>query len=193
MPEGVHDSRADELDLLKRARDLEEAALGAIFDAFYVPLYRYIYRHIGSGQTAEDLAAEVFRSFLEALREGKGPTSYLRAWLYRVAHNLIVDELRRRPRTEHERLSEEEGTTGQEVGEQVQQSIEREHARRALKQLTEKQRLVLELRFFHGLETDEIAKMLNLSSNTVKALQFRGLQAIRRHLKNTGALDETDS
>ena len=193
MPDGMQDLPPNEQELLKRARDLEEAALGAIFDAFYVPLYRYIYRRIGIGQTAEDLAAEVFRSFLEELRAGKGPTSYLRAWLYRVAHNLIVDELRRRPRTEHDRLDEEAGSNGPEVGEQVQRSIEREQARRALRQLTDKQRLVLELRFFHGLETDEIARMLSLSTGTVKALQFRGLQAMRKHLRDSGALNEMDS
>ena len=193
MPDGRQAAAPNEQDLLKRARELEEAALGAIFDAFYVPLYRYIYRRIGSGQTAEDLAAEVFRSFLEELRAGKGPTSYLRAWLYRVAHNLIVDELRRRPRTEHDSLSDEEGGGGQEIGDQVQRSIESEHARRALKLLTDKQRLVLELKFFRGLETDEIARALNMSVGTVKALQFRGLQAMRRQLRITGALDEMDS
>ena len=193
MPDGMQELPPNEQELLKRARDLEEAALGAIFDAFYVPLYRYIYRRIGIGQTAEDLAAEVFRSFLEELRAGKGPTSYLRAWLYRVAHNLIVDELRRRPRTEHDHLDEEAGSGGPGVGEQVQRSIEREQAQRALRHLTDKQRLVLELRFFQGLETDEIARMLSLSAGTVKALQFRGLQALRKHLLDDGALNEMDS
>jgi len=192
MPEGKSTTRADEQDLLQRARRLDEAALGAIFDSYYEPLYRYIYRHIGVGQTAEDLAAEVFRTFLEQLKAGRGPDSFLRAWLYRVAHNLMVDELRRKPHLDHERLEESLHDTGPEVNEQVQRSIERQNAHAALQHLTGKQRAVLELKYLQGLELDEIAKSLNMSIGTVKALQFRGLQAMRRYLRQIGALDEND-
>src|SRR5688572_18145816 len=95
MPENKGASQPNEQDLLKLARKLDDSALSAIFDAYYEPLYRYIYRHVSVSNTAEDLVAEVFRRFLEELKNQRGPATYLKAWLYRVAHNLIVDEIRR--------------------------------------------------------------------------------------------------
>ena len=187
MPEDRGSTRVDEQDLLQRARRLDESALSAIFDAYYEPLYRYIYRHIGVSLTAEDLAAEVFRSFLEELKIQRGPTTYLKAWLYRVAHNLIVDELRRNIHREYEPLDEDRHAADPEVTEQVQQLTQQ-----ALQQLTDKQRTVLVLKYLQGLETEEIAQTLNLSIGTVKALQHRGLQAMRQHLKQIGILNETD-
>lgn len=192
MPEDRGATQADERNLLERARRLDESALSAIFDAYYEPLYRYIYRHIGISLTAEDLVAEVFRSFLEQLKTRRGPTTYLKAWLYRVAHNLIVDEVRRNKHREHEPLDEGRHATGPEVTEQVQQSIAQQMTQHALQQLTDKQRAVLVLKYLQGLEIEEIAQTLNMSIGTVKALQHRGLQAMRRHLKQTGILDETD-
>lgn len=191
MPDNASNRRADEDDLLRRARTLDESALGAIFDAYYEPLYRYVYRHLGSGPQAEDLAAEVFHSFLAELRHGRGPTTYLRGWLYRVAHNLMVDEVRRN-RHEHELLDEERRAPGHDVGDQVQSALAQQDAKRALKQLTDKQRAVLELKYLQGLQIDEIAQALKMTTGTVKALQHRGLQAMRRFLKHSGAIDETD-
>ena len=192
MPEEKGPVRVDEQDLLQRARRLDESALSAIFDAYYEPLYRYIYRHIGVSLTAEDLAAEVFRSLLEELRRQRGPTTYLRAWMYRVAHNLIVDELRRNKHRDHEPLDEDRHAADPAVTEQVQKSIDHQMTQRALQQVTEKQRAVLVLRYLQGLEIEEIAETLSISIGTVKALQHRGLQAMRRHLRKNGILDVTD-
>ena len=192
MPEDQGDARVDEQDLLRRARQLDESALGAIFGEYYEPLYRYIYRHIGVKLTAEDLASEVFRSLLEELKIQRGPTTYLRAWLYRVAHNLIVDELRRSKHREHEPLDEDRHAADPKVSEQVQQSMAQQLTLRALQQVTEKQRAVLVLRYLQGLEIEEISQTLKMSIGTVKALQHRGLEAMRRHLKQIGILDDTD-
>src|SRR3989304_5540460 len=162
-------ANADQRDLLERARKLDESALGEIFDAYYQPLYRYVYRHIGVSLTAEDLVAEVFRSFLEELKLQHGPTTSLRAWLYRVAHNLVVDELRRNKHREHEPLDEERHASDPEVGEQVLQSMAQQTTQRALEQLTGKQRDVLVLKYLQGLGVEEIAQTLNMSITTVKA------------------------
>jgi RNA polymerase sigma-70 factor (ECF subfamily) len=192
MPEGRGTTRIDESELLEGARRLDETALRTIFDVYYEPLYRYIYRHIGVSLTAEDLVADVFRSLLEQLQAQRGPTTYLKAWLYRVAHNLIVDELRRNKHRDHDELDEEWSAHGAQVQDEVQQSFARQVTNDALQGLTDKQRAVLELKYLHGLDAPEIAQTLKMSVGTVKALQHRGLQAMRRQLKQKGVLDETD-
>jgi RNA polymerase sigma-70 factor (ECF subfamily) len=192
MPEGKGITQADEKDLLQRAQRLDESALSEIFDAYYEPLYRYVCRHIGISPAAEDLVADVFRRFLEELKLQRGPTSFLRAWLYRVAHNLVVDELRRYKHQNYEPLDEDQPTADPEVVEQVQQSLMQQMTYQALQQLTEKQRSVLILKYLQGLEIEEIAQVLKMSTGTVKALQHRGLQTMRRYLNQIDDLDETD-
>lgn len=181
--------RPPDSDLLQRAQRLEESALAEIFDRYYQPIYRYLYHHLGHTPTAEDLTAEVFRRFLEALHRNRGPNAYLQAWLYRVAHNLLVDELRRRKFQEQDALEENFPDAAPTVGWEVQQSLTRRAVRSALNALSPKQRTVLTLKYLEDMENDEIARVLNLSEGAVRALQQRGLRALQRRLKRRGVLD----
>lgn len=182
----------DERELLRQARALDEAALGAIFDTYYPRLYRYIYHHLGHAATAEELAAEALTRLLEQLAGGGGPTRHLRAWLYRVAHNLVVDESRRRVHRDHEALDEGSVSGGANVAQQAEAAILHHQARAALDELTPQQRAVLVLKFLEGYENREISHILEISVGAVKALQHRGLAAMRRHLLRAGAITEEE-
>lgn len=192
MTHGRRKASDEEQDLLRRSRTLDEAALRAVFDAYYDPLYRYIYRHLRHEQSSEDVTAEVFRSFLEQLNLGRGPTSYLKAWLYQVAHNLVVDELRRAKYRDHVPLNEEMQIPALQVGRQEENASAQQAINLALQSLTEKQRDVLILKFLHNLENEEIAYTLKMTVGTVKALQYRGLQAMRRHLTRQKGFEPND-
>jgi len=172
-----------EKDLLRRARAFDEDALAQVYDKFYAPIYRYVYHHLGDVRTAQDLTGEVFRRFLEALREGRGPRRHLQAWLYRVAHNLVVDELRRFQHRDHLPLDAAR-TVASEVDpeEQAEIHLARERARAALNRLTPDQRQVIILRFLEGLSINEVAHIVGKPAGAVKALQHRALNALRRHL-----------
>jgi len=176
----------DEQELLRLARVLDESALTTIFTTYYQPLYRYIYHHIGHAATAEELAADVFTRFLEQIRAKRGPDRHLKAWLYRVAHNLVVDELRRRKHRDHDELDERIVADERDVAEETHLAIQSERARAALALLTANQRAVIVLKFLEGLDNAEIARILKLPVGAVKALQHRGLVALRRHLSQPG-------
>jgi RNA polymerase sigma-70 factor (ECF subfamily) len=180
----------DDRELLRRARSLDEPTLGAIFDIYYQPLYRHIYYHVRHRETAEDLTAEVFTRMLAQLAKGQGPQKHLRAWLYRVALNLIVDDSRRRVHRNHEPLDEGVASSEQDVEAQVQTSILAREAWNAHDELTIKQRVVIVSRYLDGQENIEIARTLKMSVGAVKALQRRGLAAIRRYLERTGVIQE---
>lgn len=172
--------------LLERARALDEGALAEIFDEYYMPLYRYIYHHIGHVETAEDLTAEVFRRLLEQLHSGRGPRR-LKPWLYRVAHNLVIDESRRFIHRDHQPLDERLLANATDVEEEAQQAILAERAHHALSHLTPKQRSVIILKFVEGMDNTEVARILALPVSAVKALQHRALAALRRNLSNPQA------
>lgn len=179
----------DHHDLLRRARRLDESALSAIFDAFYAPLYRYVYHHTGHAATAEDLVAEVFKRLLEQFHRGDGPDRDVKAWLYRTAHNLIVDDSRRMVHRDHAQLEEDTPDAERDVSEQAGHALLAGQARAALARLTTGQRAVIILKYLEGLSNAEIAHVLSMPVGAVKALQSRGLAAMRQYLESAGMIE----
>lgn len=168
---------------LAEARQLKVEALGAIYDAYHAELYRYAYRLLGSEQDAEDLVGEAFYRFLRALSAGGGPRDHLRAYLYRVVHNLAVDRHRRG----HDRrlnAPEERAVLAAEdnPAAEAENAIQQGQARAALWRLTPEQRQVIVLKFFQGLNNEEVAEVLNKPVGAVKSLQHRALNTLRRIL-----------
>jgi RNA polymerase sigma-70 factor (ECF subfamily) len=178
----------DETELLRRVRALDELALAAVFDIYYEPLYRYIYHHVGHATTAEDLAAEVFNRLLGKLEEGSGPRHYLKAWLYRVAHNLVVDDARRRKHRDHDPLDPDMADDSAGTAARAHHVIRAGHVQRALSALTDKQRTVVVMKYLEGWENEEIAFTLGLSVGAVKSLRVRGVDALRRELTRMGII-----
>lgn len=173
----------DESSLLRRAHQFDPAALATIFDTFYGPLYRYAYHHVGHVETAEDLTAQVFQRFLTALKSGSAPTRYLKAWLFRVAYHLIVDDSRRFALRNHQPLDIQPLTdTALSLDETVQNALLIERARHLLHSLAPQQREVIILRFLSDMSLEETADVLQMTVGAVKAMQHRALTNLRRKL-----------
>jgi RNA polymerase sigma-70 factor (ECF subfamily) len=172
----------EEQALLRGARELDEPALNTIFETYYPLLYRYIYHHVRHRTTAEDLTAEVFSRMLEQLAKDRGPSQHLKAWLYRVAHNLVVDHARRQVHRDHDPLDEGMVSTEHDVETEVHSAILQQQAATALENLTPMQRAVIILKYLEGYTNAEIAPILELTVGAVKALQHRGLASMRRYL-----------
>ncbi|MCJ7715777.1 MAG: RNA polymerase sigma factor, partial [Anaerolineales bacterium] len=142
----------------------------------------YAFKHVGETQLAEDLVAETFKRFLLALKKGGGPKDHLRAYLYRITHNLITDIYRREPppslELQEDRLVQEDGEPAAIVADLQEADL----VRRALRLITPEQRQVIVLRFLEGWTTMEIAQVMEKSIGAVKAQQHRGLAALKRIL-----------
>ncbi len=178
----------DQAALLERARQRDPSALAAIYDTYASKIYAYIFRHVGDPGRAEDLTGSVFVKMLEALDKNKFAQDALQAWLYRIAHNLIVDDIRyqqRRPASIlHEGIAlPEEAHPDQIVG----RRLERERLKRALDELTTDQRDVIMLRFGEGMTAPQAAAILGKTEEAVRALQRRGLSNLRRLLSPASA------
>ena len=91
------ESRAvnDETFVLNRVGAFDQATLGQIYDAYYERIYHYIYHRLGDASLAEDMAGEVFLRMLESIRGERAWHSSLTGWLYRIAHNLVIDHYRK--------------------------------------------------------------------------------------------------
>lgn len=186
MDRGNH-NQPDTAGLLKRARRFDQEALIWIYQNYHDAIFRHICHHLANPQTAEDLTSEVFRRFLQALQNGSGPTRHLSGWLYRVAHNLIVDEVRRQKHRDHESLHGTLRDTLRDDGDTLEHlvghSLTAERVRQALLTLTDDQRQVIILKFLDGQSNAEVAAITGKTVGAVKALQHRGLSALRAELE----------
>ncbi len=171
-----------EKQLLKRARNLEPEALELVYDQYSTKLYRYAVRLLSDPDLAEECVAETFSRFLKAIHDGGGPKRYLQAYLYRIAHNWVTDLYRGKeevPLPEDPIADEDQDA---EVLETIEDGIERERLRQALMQLTPDQRQVLVLKYIDEWKNAEIARSMEKTVGSVKALQHRGLRSLHRIL-----------
>jgi RNA polymerase sigma-70 factor (ECF subfamily) len=177
--------------LLARVRQWDEEALAEVYDQFAPALYRYVYRLTGHENISQDIVADTFHRFLIALRNGSGPEKQLSAWLYRVAHNLVVDHYRRQPKQEVLSLQDNDidvpVADGSEL--RVEQQELATRTRVALQYLTPLQQQVIALRFLEGMSQAEVAQIVNRTVGAVKGLQHRALNALRSILEEHDASD----
>ena len=172
-----------EKDLLRKAHCFDHDALAEIYDSYSPGIYRYAYRLLGEQDLAEDCLAETLSRFLTALKNNGGPRDHLQAYLYRIAHNYITDQYRRKDLWEHE-LSEADKGEEHCLQDTLNSRIDENKLRFALSCLTPDQRQVVVLRYIEGMDNRAVARVTGKPISAVKSLQHRALAALRRMLKN---------
>ena len=175
---------ADEAALLERAREYDLPALGELYDRYAAKIHTYIYYHVGDQQLAEDLTASVFIKVLDAIKSSKGWQLSFSGWLYRIAHNAIVDHFRRH---EHDRslpLDERLVAAFDDPVAAVESIISSDALKTAMLALTDEQKMVIALKYSEGLSNLEVAETMGKTEGAIKSLQYRALAAMRRYLEN---------
>jgi RNA polymerase sigma-70 factor (ECF subfamily) len=173
----------DERALLERAKQYDEIALGELYDQYAPRIYAYIYRRVGNAQLAEDLTGDVFVRVIKAIQaEHLWHTSF-QAWLYRIAHNLVVDHYRRQPAAVELELDEQMIANEENLTSTVEDRLSNQFLHTAINRLTPSQQQVLALRFGEGLTARETAEVMDKSTGAIEALQHRALAALQRVLE----------
>jgi RNA polymerase sigma-70 factor (ECF subfamily) len=172
----------DETNLLQRAKAYDTAALTELYDLYAPKMYAYIYRRVSDAALAEDLAGELFVRVLQAIQNEQAWRDSFTAWLYRIAHNLVVDYYRRRSPLPHLSLDETLVAVDDDPAAIAEDVLARERLRAALDRLTLEQQQVLALRFGEGLTARETALVMDKTTGAVEALQHRAVAALRRIL-----------
>lgn len=169
-------------ELIARAKTCDEAALEWIYEQFSPAIYRYIYYRLGDREAAEDLRADVFMRMLEGLETFEYRGWSISAWLYRIAHDRVIDYRRRQQRRPAVTLDPE--LISPAAGPEVVSLQRLDHAAlyAAIRQLTDEQAEVIVLRFIAGHSLKEAAQIVNRTEGAIKALQHRALQALGRLL-----------
>ncbi len=169
--------------LLERARAYDADALGELYDQYAPLIYAYLYRRVHDAQVAEDLTGEVFVRVLQAIQSEQFWHTSFRGWLYRIAHNLLVDHYRKQPPVPMLALDEQLVAAQGDPDSALAEKLSRRDLLAAISQLTLNQQQVLVLRFGEQLAAREVAEIMGKSVGAVEMLQHRALTALRRLLR----------
>ncbi len=184
-------SALDDDILMTRIAHRDSSALECLYDRYARIVYATALRMLGNTELAEDIVQETFWRVWRrstSFTIGRGQVA---GWIFGIAHNLCIDELRRqraRPvvvKSDHEDQAMLEQPDPQ--GDVASTAVERERRRiilQALAQIPPEQREVLELAYFGGLSQSEIAQRLNSPIGTVKTRTRLALQKMRDLLHN---------
>jgi RNA polymerase sigma-70 factor (ECF subfamily) len=178
-----------EASLIARAQEGDGSAVSKLYQQHAPGIYGYIASRVGDPAIAEDLTSEVFLRALEGLPQFEVRGVPLSAWLYRIAHDRVVDHFRRQARRPTMPLKEELLPIQAGIDEQVEARLWTEQLGEAIKGLTAEQHQVILLRFVAGFKLREIAYVMDKSTDAIKMLQLRALTRLRECVARTSTLN----
>jgi RNA polymerase sigma-70 factor (ECF subfamily) len=171
--------------LLRRAQRQDREAWSTIYDQFYPRIYAFLMTRLHDSMLSEDLASDVFVNALKAISSYEERGLELTAWLFRIAHNKLIDHYRRSGVRQNTSLDEfEQGDSDADFPSPNSNGIDPDKidVENALRELGVDQRQVIHLRFVEGLTSSEAAAVLGKSPASVKILQHRALIALKKAL-----------
>lgn len=147
-----------------------------LYEAYFDPVYAYVWRRVRDRADAEDLTSEVFRRALRGLPRFEWRGVPFGAWLMRIAAHAVADRWRQaRRQADLRRLEPVEQTTDDDLERRVLLFS-------LVRSLPEDQRRVVRLRFVDQKTIREIATEMGRSEGAVKQLQFRALEGLRARM-----------
>jgi len=188
-------TRRSDIDLMLAVQAGDEGAFRALVDRHRNAIVNLAWRYLGNRTDAEDLAQEVFLKVYRARRRYR-PDAKFTTWLYRVAVNASLNEVRNRKNRatfgavtlgggdEGARGLDPAGDPANGAPDAALERAElRERVRAAVGELPDRQRMALLLNKFHGLGYQELSDALGLSIPAVKSLLVRARENVRRALE----------
>ena len=169
--------------LIRRAQALDPGALAELYDRHFDGIYRYLFTRLRHQADAEDFTEQVFLKMVDSIQRYRPRGVAFSSWLYRIAHNLLVDRYRRAGREAVELTERVRDARPQaDPATLAQNSEDRRHLVAALRRLTPEQQRVITMRFIDNLSVDEIARLMRRRPGAIHSMQHRALASLYRFL-----------
>ncbi|MBT4511061.1 MAG: sigma-70 family RNA polymerase sigma factor [Chloroflexi bacterium] len=159
-----------------------EEMLVALYEESYDKVARYIFIRIGNQQEAEDLASETFVRALKSLNSYQERGLPMEAWIFKIAHNIVVDYLRKVSKRQMVNLDEVTIADDSNPEEAAVSNDQIARVTKALGGLSPSQREVIALRFFSGLSSTECGKVMGRQPGAVREMQSAAIKSLRHIL-----------
>jgi len=169
-----------ETALMLRVKGGDRAAFEKIFRLYQKPLTNYLYRLSGNRARSEDLLQDAFLRLWKAA-PGYEPSAKVSTYIFRIAHNLFLNDVaRRRERALESMEAETRSDPSSDLNRREVQSA----VQRAVESLPEGEREVLLLSEYNGFKYAEISEILGIPVGTVKSRMFSAVQRLKEALKD---------
>lgn len=179
--------QSDEQELIREFKRGNEQAFNHLVLRYQEKVYWIVRRMIPDHDEANDLAQNIFIKAYHSLHTFKGTSSFY-TWLYRIAVNLTLNEIRRKKLRRIFSLEREEmvqiASNDDQPLDRLEKSERQEIIRRAIDRLPEKQKSVFILRYYEELPYEEISKILKTSVGGLKANYFHAVRNIGKYLNH---------
>jgi RNA polymerase sigma-70 factor (ECF subfamily) len=176
----------DELKLIQDFNNGNEQAYNQLVLRYKEKVYWIVRRMIPDHDDADDITQNVFIKAYQSLRSFKGDSSFY-TWIYRIAINLSLNEIRRKKFRKTFSIDEEIHQISSSDDQPIDVMVKEERTKRikeAIERLPEKQKKVFLLRYYEELPYEEISKILHTSVGGLKANYFHAVKKIGEYLKN---------
>ncbi len=180
-------NRTEEQRLVAQAQRGNSEAFAVLYRENVQAIYRYVYHRVSDRHLAEDITGDVFTKAIEGLGRYQDTGNPFLAWLYRIAHDRVIDYYRKVNRQPTESDIEEQSIPIESdmdsglVQEQISSVLQT-----AIADLTPEQQQVVMLRFVEGYRIEKVAGIMGKNANAIKALQHRALRALANRLERAG-------
>ena len=178
---------AETESLVKQAVEGNPDAFGELYSEFAEKIYRYIYYNVRDKVMSEDITQEVFLKAWKAIGSCKGKETTFSSWLYRIAHNLVIDRYRKKKHVLLESHPVENiPDTRVDIGEQ----LDEEYLFSYLEFLPPNQKQLIILKFVEGMNNREIATIMKKTEGAIRIMQMRALAKLRETMETDYQTDE---
>ena len=170
----------DERSLVRRAQKCDQEAFAQLYERHFDKIYRYTALKIGNYADAEDMTQQVFIKSLQSISSYKWRDIPFSAWLFRIAHNQVVDYLRKKSRQPTASLDNVLAISDSNPQQTTEDRLSTEQLMSATRKLTPAQQEVISLRFAGELPIAQVAEIMGKSPGAIKALQHSAIVALRK-------------
>lgn len=171
-----------EQELVKQAKESLKA-FDELYEYYLPRIYGYIFNRTINKEITEDLVSETFMKALSNIQKFRFKGYTFGAWLYRIAHNNIIDYFRKHPDTRFQPLKDD-----QEDDDFSEELVEQEERKRlilkCLTKLSDENQQILSLKFFEEMSNDEIAGILGCKKANIAVKMHRALKSFEKIIKS---------
>lgn len=184
-----------EKDLINRSRDGDLSAFDELVRRHQSRIYATVYHMTSNREDADDLTQETFLKAFKALKSFKGDSSFY-TWIYRIAVNKTINFLKQRRRKYSQLSLNDMELTGEGCSQilefisdhtprrDIRLSELQEKLNEAMQKLSDIHRLVVTLHDIQGMPHDEIGKIMDCNTGTVRSRLFYARQQLQAHLSD---------
>jgi len=173
-------------------RTIIETEFIKAYDDYSDAIFRYCYYRVFDRERAKDIVQEAYCRTWKYVSAGK-KIDNMRAFIYRTANNIIIDESRKKKSSSLDQIMEKGFTPSVDIREKTENYFFGKEILQLVKSLEEKYREVIILKYVEDLSTKEISLILNETENNIYVRLNRGLQKIKKIVGSQESLSNQES